>query len=157
MKIKEIEVPFFSEQEESQEFKEKLEELRSFCKERGFLFWEGQYTEPELKGAKFLRITVEDQYNSEEMRKTKEYCKKKGWKRGAFLSNTSKNIFEAYQKANKEFLEANEKGTNTESDTENLLQLGNFRAFLKEQIFRKTMEQYSLLEEKVEKRKNERV
>lgn len=149
MKYKEIEIPLLSEQ--SLEFKKNLEELKNFCSEKGFKYWEGNYTEPELKEAKFLRIRVEDNYNSEEIRKVTEFCKRKGWKRATVLSGASRNIFEAYQRAEKEFLKAEEKGTNTVTDTENLLQLGQYRAFLKEQIFRKAIEQYSLQTEKEKK------
>lgn len=123
---------------ESSEHKEGIEKLKSFLKKENMDFVIFDFE------TSYIEVTILDNnYNSEEMKRITDYCKKQGWKRGEFISNRSKNIFEAYQRAEKEFLEAKEKGTINEVATENLLHLGQFRAFLKEQIFKRTMEAYN--------------
>lgn len=136
MKYKEL---WIQTRESSEAAKEQAEKVKKFCIEEQINF-----TETAWKGAseEYLIIRIEDRYNSEEMKKIAEYCKKRGWKNGESISKCSKNIFEAYQKAEKEFLKAKEKGTNTEKETENLLNLGLFKAFLEKQIFRRIINAY---------------
>lgn len=140
MKYTKIKVPIDS---ESSEHKEKIERLKSFCLNENIEFYVFD-VEIAKEYEPYLEITIPDNnYNSEEMKRITEYCKKQSWKRGEFISNRSRNVFEAYQRAEKEFLEAKEKGAINEVATENLLHLGQFRAFLKEQIFKRTMEAYN--------------
>ena len=139
MKYTKIKVPIDC---ESSEHKEKIERLKSFCLNENIEFYVFD-VEIAKDYEPYLDITIPDNnYNSEEMKRITEYCKKQSWKRGEFISNRSRNVFEAYQKAEKEFLEAREKGS-TESDPEEFSKLRQFRAFLKEQIFKRTMEAYN--------------
>ena len=148
MKFKEIEIYL---NEESQEFKEKVEELKNYCQEKGFLFSEGSYRSTDRQETKVLRIMVKDYYFSEEMKEIIAKCQEEKWLRGEAISKTSKNIFEAYQKAKKEYQEQKEYYSErqmAQKEYNLYLDLGRFREYLRGRIIKKVMEQYSRLGEK---------
>lgn len=133
MKFKEIELPI---NEESQEYRKKIKGLEAYCKEQGLEFFQSRYSPDQ----RFIRVMVKDIYNSEEMKEIIALSQEQNWRRGEAISKNSRNVFEAYQKAKKEYKELKNKS--------NSIELKNFIEYLKNRIVKKVMDQYSRIEEK---------
>jgi len=144
MKFKEIEIPI---NEESQEYRKKIESLQAYCEEQGLSFYVGSYNPDQ----RYIRVMVKDFYLSEEMKELITLSQEQAWKRGEAISKGSRNVFEAYQKALKEYKDLrayySEKKM-SEEDRKLYNDLIRFREYLKNRIVKKVMEQYSRIEEK---------
>ncbi len=120
MKYKAIAIPLT---EESREHQKAINEVKEFCSERGFRYYEGEFG----SGRKELKIIVQDSFNSPDMKDLIEYCQKAGDPAGERISKNTKNIFEAYEKARQ---------GNPES-------LKGYRMHLEEMILNRVMKSYS--------------
>lgn len=149
MKFKEIEIYL---NEESQEFREKVEALKEYCRKEGFFYSEGSYRSTDNLEQKILRITVKDVFGSEDLKKAEEYFRKGDIQRGKSLANRSKNLFEAYMKAEEQFKEERayyEKHKfSSPEESKHLQETGQIMNYFKNRIFSKVMKAYKSLEEK---------
>jgi len=144
MRFKEIELPL---NEESQEYREKIKGLEAYCKEQGLEFFQSRYSPDQ----RFIRVMVKDIYNSEEMKEIITLSQEQNWERGEAISKSSRNVFEAYQKALKEYKEQRAYFSERKmSKAEDKLykDLIGFKEYLKNRIVNKVMDQYSRIEEK---------
>ena len=131
VKYKEISLVF---QEDSSEIKKQAQELKDFCRKKGYqcnIIDFGQA----LGGGSSIRITMEDNFLSEEMKAIIEICQQQKWKKGEEISKNSRNILEAYKKADKEYKKTPEK-------------IGEFREYLRSRIIKRVIEAYNQTEEK---------
>lgn len=148
MKYKVIEIPLYSERKSSEEVGWDLE---NFCKGRGYKYSKIVYGE-KLGGFSSIKITLENKYNSGEVRELIAVSQEQQWERGEAISRSSENVIEAYRKALKESQEQRARFSEKKmSKAEEKLykDLIRFREFLKNRIVRKVMEQYSRIEEKL--------
>lgn len=127
----------------SKELKSKLPEIEAFLKEAGleyhiFYTAQGSTSEPET-----VNLLINDNYESWEIAAMKKRCIAKGWKNAERILNSSKNYFQAYQKAEARL--KNLKEIQFSLEDEEAEELKKFTQALKEMIFQLSYLQYKTL------------
>lgn len=127
------------ENEEDQESLKRYENLKSYCKENKFTYYESSSYDGTIS------LIIEDKYNSEDMKSVIEYCKRNNLERGEFISKHSKNILDAYLKAIEEYKEKQTIYQNqymTREKSNELHLLGQFINHLKNIIVQRVLKGY---------------
>lgn len=144
MATKTIKVLINRENNPDQERLKRYEDLKAFCEEKGFQYLES-FEFDTAYNENYLWLNINDRYYSDEMREVIEYCQNNSLERGEFISKHSKNILDAYIRAEEEYKELRASFQNvrmTKEKTDELMNLRGYLSYLQGKIVKKVLEGY---------------